>query len=238
MRDRRRSSPSCGALGRRQGLSVRPRRRLVVGSHQRAADDGRGRHPPNEHRRNRAGHQGHPARLDSADKAWCGAPKSPVWRCPRLPVRRTGPRGSLVLDHALQKRVTFAARPRGLLPNVRVLRGSTRAGELLRAAADRSASASERLFVRLLKDAGIRGLPASIINGTRRIHTNVDVAFVTRLLAIEIDGWAWHHHPDRFSATAPSRTICRGRLDRSEVHLVRPHGPSGRGIRDVRAHLA
>lgn len=105
--------------------------------------------------------------------------------------------GAALLDRALQTRVSFAA-VRSAHYRTLGIRGSTLAGELLRAAADRSAAASERLFIGLLKDAGIRGWRVNYPWKPADPRTTVDIAFVREMLAIEIDGWAWHTAPDRF----------------------------------------
>jgi len=109
-----------------------------------------------------------------------------------------GDKGAPVLDRALQTRVSFAA-VRAAHYRTLGIRGSTRAGDLLRAAADHSAAASERLFIRLLKDAGIRGFRVNYPWKPMDSGTTVDIAFVRERLAIEIDGWAWHSAPDRFA---------------------------------------
>ena len=104
--------------------------------------------------------------------------------------------GAAVLDRALQTKISLAdvraAHYRNLGSH-----GSKDAGHLLRAAADRSAAGSERLFIKLLHDAGIRGWR---VNHQWRSssRSTLDVAFIEERLAIEIDGWAWHHAPDRF----------------------------------------
>ena len=67
-----------------------------------------------------------------------------------------GPEGPALLDHALQKRVSLEQVRAAYYRNIGFA-GNERAGELLRAAADKSAAASERIFIKLLKDAGIRG---------------------------------------------------------------------------------
>jgi hypothetical protein len=66
------------------------------------------------------------------------------------------PDGSVFLDRALQKHVPFAAVYRAFCRNLG-RSGSSAAGRLLVAAADRADSAAERLLVRLLREAGIRG---------------------------------------------------------------------------------
>lgn len=153
--------------------------------------------PPRENRRGRIGIEVIRRPLPSADRAWyrstqvTGVALSALAGSVAL-----GPGGGAVLDRALQTKVS--------LPQVRAAyyrnlgtRGSKDAGELLRAAANRSAAVSERIFVKLLREGGIHGWrvnhpwePAS--------RSTIDVAFVAERLAIEIDGWAWHHTPDRF----------------------------------------
>ena len=74
--------------------------------------------------------------------------------------------------------------------------GSTAAGRLLVAAADRADSAAERLLVRLLRDAAISGWVLGYPFGPWRI----DLAFPAQKVAVEVDGWAWHVDPQRFRA--------------------------------------
>ncbi|MBW0118783.1 type IV toxin-antitoxin system AbiEi family antitoxin domain-containing protein [Pseudonocardia abyssalis] len=95
--------------------------------------------------------------------------------------------GGRFLDRALQRTVRF---PTVYAAHCRNLgaQGSARAGQLLIAAADRSASEAERLLVRMLRASGARGwhcgLPAS--------GFLIDIAFPEAMVAVEIDGWAWH----------------------------------------------
>jgi very-short-patch-repair endonuclease len=103
------------------------------------------------------------------------------------------PDGSAFLDRALQKHVRFPAVYRSFCRNMGRT-GSSEAGRLLVAAADRAESAAERLLVRLLRDAGIDGWVLSHPLGPYKI----DLAFPAQRLAIEVDGWAWHVDPERF----------------------------------------
>jgi very-short-patch-repair endonuclease len=103
------------------------------------------------------------------------------------------PDGSTFLDRALQKHVRFPAVYRSFCRNMG-RRGSSPAGRLLVAAADRADSAAERLLIRLLRDAGIEGWVLGHPLGPYKI----DLAFPARRVAIEVDGWAWHVDPDRF----------------------------------------
>ena len=108
-----------------------------------------------------------------------------------------GADGPALLDRALQTRVSLSDLRLAHYRNLG-MHGSTSAGHLLRAAADGSAAASERRFIALLKGAGIRGWRVNYPWNPANDKTTVDIAFVTERLAIEIDGWAWHHSPDRF----------------------------------------
>ena len=107
-----------------------------------------------------------------------------------------GPAGPTFLDRALQ-RVGYAAVRAAHYRNLGC-HGSMQAGRLLIAAADGAAAASERLLVRHLKAAAIRGwrLNHEIwIDGEKIV---IDLAFVEERVAVEVDGWAWHHTPERF----------------------------------------
>jgi very-short-patch-repair endonuclease len=103
------------------------------------------------------------------------------------------PDGSAFLDRALQRRVRFPTLYRAFCRNMGA-RGSSAAGRLLVAAADRADSAAERLLVTLLRTAGVTGWVLGYPFGPYRI----DVAFPAARLAIEVDGWAWHVDAARF----------------------------------------
>jgi very-short-patch-repair endonuclease len=103
------------------------------------------------------------------------------------------PDGSTFLDRALQKHVRFPAVYRSFCRNMG-RSGSSTAGRLLVAAADRADSAAERLLVRLLREAGIDGW----VVGHPLGPYEVDLAFPAQRVAIEVDGWAWHVDPERF----------------------------------------
>ncbi len=103
------------------------------------------------------------------------------------------PDGSTFLDRALQKHVRFPALYRSFCRNMGRA-GSSPAGRLLTAAADRAASEAERLLVRLLREAGIGGW----VLGHPLGPYVIDLAFPVARVAIEVDGWAWHVDAERF----------------------------------------
>lgn len=105
------------------------------------------------------------------------------------------PDGSTFLDRALQRHVRFPELYRAFCRNMG-REGSTAAGRLLTAAADRADSAAERLLVKILRDAGVGGWVLGCPFGPYRI----DLAFPAAMVAIEVDGWAWHVDAERFRA--------------------------------------
>lgn len=102
-------------------------------------------------------------------------------------------RGPELVDRALQRRVRFEALHRAHCRNAGQ-RGSTAAGRLLIAAADHAASMAERRLVMLLRAALLTGW----VQHHRADGYEVDLAFLDRKVAIEVDGWAWHHDQERF----------------------------------------
>lgn len=117
--------------------------------------------------------------------------------------------GSVFLDRALQRHVSFTRVYRAYCRNLGA-RGSARAGELLIAAADRADSAAERRAVSLLRAAGITGW----VLGHPFGRYLIDIAFPDALVAVEIDGWAWHMGVDRFRADRhKGNALVRARWD-------------------------
>ncbi len=104
-----------------------------------------------------------------------------------------GRRGAELVDRSLQRWVSFdalhAAHSRNLGRH-----GSPAAGSLLTVAADRAASHAERLAIGLLRAARLTGWQL----GYPVAGYTVDIAFHRHRVAIEIDGWAWHHDAARF----------------------------------------
>ncbi|WP_214369192.1 type IV toxin-antitoxin system AbiEi family antitoxin domain-containing protein [Pseudonocardia sp. H11422] len=105
------------------------------------------------------------------------------------------PDGSVFLDRALQKHVSFERVYQAYCRSLGA-RGSARMNVLLTAAADRANSAAERLMIGLLRTAGITGWVHNHPFGPYKI----DFAFPAIRLAIEVDGWAWHMDVERFRA--------------------------------------
>jgi very-short-patch-repair endonuclease len=104
-----------------------------------------------------------------------------------------GERGSELVDRALQRRVRFDALHRAQCRNSG-RRGSTASGRLLTAAADHAASAAERKMINLLRADRLTGW----VQHYRLNGYEVDLAFSDQRVAIEVDGWAWHHDQQTF----------------------------------------
>jgi very-short-patch-repair endonuclease len=101
--------------------------------------------------------------------------------------------GSLFLDRVLQRHVRFPEVYRCFCRNMGG-HGSSAAGRLITAAADRADSAAERLLKQLLRRAGISGWQMGVAFGPYTI----DIAFPDAKVAVEVDGWAWHVDAARF----------------------------------------
>ena len=104
-------------------------------------------------------------------------------------------RGSTFLDRMLQGRVSYDALVRAHERNPG-RSGASAAARLLTAASDRAGSEAERVLLRLVRTAGVTGLR----RGYRLRGLEVDVAFPSAMLAVEVDGWAWHHGAERLAA--------------------------------------
>ncbi len=101
--------------------------------------------------------------------------------------------GSVLLDRALQGRVSMARLWAAHQRNEGRY-GSSSTVRMLAAAADGAASEAERILVRLLREAGITGW----VLGYRRLGYVIDLAFPAARVAVEVDGWAWHHDATQF----------------------------------------
>jgi len=153
--------------------------------------------PPNEHRRSRPGTRIVRRRVPRQDRMWVSAaPVTSLALSVMVASVQLGRDGPAVMDRALQTQLTMSALRECYYRNLGIA-GSRAAGDLVRAAADKTAAASERIFLGLLKSAGIVGWQVNY-HWDPADERTIDVAFVAERVAIEIDGWAWHHTPERF----------------------------------------
>lgn len=104
-----------------------------------------------------------------------------------------GDDGLELMDRALQRRVHLDTLHRAHSRNLG-RRGSTTAGRLLKAAADRAGSAAERTLHAILRDARLTGW----VIHYHLAGYEIDLAFPEQRVAIEIDGWVWHHDVKAF----------------------------------------
>ena len=105
--------------------------------------------------------------------------------------RRGG--GAELMDSALQRHVELPQLWRAHTRN-KGRHGSPTARRLLQAASDGARSDAERMLIRLLRAAKISGWRANYpVCGYV-----VDVAFPKQKVAIEVDGWAFHHDRTAF----------------------------------------
>lgn len=118
--------------------------------------------------------------------------------------RRGG--GAKLMDNALQRHTELRDLWRAHLRN-KGRHGSPAARMLLQAAADGARSEAERLLIRLLKEAGITGWKANYRLG----RYVIDVAFPAEKIAVETDGWAFHHNQDDFQ---------KDRVKQNEIALM------------------
>ncbi len=106
--------------------------------------------------------------------------------------------GRPLVDRALQHRVSFAELHAAYCRSFG-RHGSPWLGQVLRQAADGASSDGERVLHRLLRGARIDGWVANHLAILSGPGYWIDVAFVARRLAVEVDGWAWHSDVDRFA---------------------------------------
>ena len=109
------------------------------------------------------------------------------------------PQGRTLLDRALQR---GWVRPESLARRVQGAKGhhgAAKARRLMSSADPSTVSEAERVAQALLLAAGVTGWVSGhplLVGG--RVVAVLDVAFPAVLMAIEIDGWAWHSDPERF----------------------------------------
>lgn len=112
------------------------------------------------------------------------------------------PNGSVLMDRALQRDTTLP-----ILQSVHERHagrvGAVAAANLLRAATEGGASEAERMLQRLLRRAQINGWTPHV----RSCGFEIDVAFPSQRIAIEVDGWAWHKDAERFKRDLERQNI-------------------------------
>jgi very-short-patch-repair endonuclease len=117
--------------------------------------------------------------------------------------------GSVFLDRALQKHVGFQRVYRAYCRNMGA-RGAARIAVLLSAAADRADSAAERLMLSIMRKGGLVGWERGKPFG----RWTIDFAFPAAMVAVEVDGWAWHMDVARFRADRhKGNALVRARWD-------------------------
>ncbi|TQF74170.1 DUF559 domain-containing protein [Rhodococcus spelaei] len=138
-------------------------------------------------------------RIRRRDLEWTDVGTLRSLRCTDLPLTVLEaavslPRGSVLMDRALQRHTTL---PVLLSVHERNLgrHGSAAAARLLQAAGEGGASEAERMLHRLLRGAGVAGWTPHLTS----CGYEIDVAFVRERVAIEVDGWAWHRDVERFN---------------------------------------
>ncbi len=102
--------------------------------------------------------------------------------------------GSQFLDRVLQIGAVSVDELGDVIDRTSGWKGMAAARRLVAVAAEDSESEAERIFVRLLRDAGITGWVQQFPFGPWRL----DFAWPERQFAVEIDGWAFHHQQPRF----------------------------------------
>lgn len=114
-------------------------------------------------------------------------------------------RGSVLLDRMLQRGVRLDA----LLCAHQRNAGRTRArsaGRLLTAASDRAGSEAERVLLRIIRRAHIPGVHVGYpVHGYE-----LNVAFPSARVAVEVDGWASHHDVQRFASDRVRQNVLTG----------------------------
>nr|WP_031939645.1 type IV toxin-antitoxin system AbiEi family antitoxin domain-containing protein [Prescottella defluvii] len=110
--------------------------------------------------------------------------------------------GSALMDRALQRHTTLPALE---AVHQRHLgrRGSADAGLMLHAAGEGGASEAERMLHRLLRRHGLTGWRPHVMS----CGFEIDVAFPSERVAIEVDGWAWHRDVERFNRDTERQNV-------------------------------
>ena len=132
--------------------------------------------------------------------------------------------GVRLLDRGLQQRWVSPRDIDERLAGAKGRIGNQRLRRLRENVGDGAQAASERRLHGILREGGLTGwVPNFAVALFDDRFAVVDVAFPEWMLAIEVDGWAFHHDVDRFgSGSAAPEHPGVARLDRSAVHLGRP----------------
>jgi very-short-patch-repair endonuclease len=120
-----------------------------------------------------------------------------------------GGAGSRFLDRALQTGLQLAQLEAAHRRNPG-RHGAKPAGRLLAAAGDGAASSAERLFLTLLRSAGLRGWEVNAPLDLGGVRVVPDVLFRAARVVVEIDGWAFHSSAASFQ---------RDRARQNTLHL-------------------
>ncbi|MFD4184109.1 DUF559 domain-containing protein [Rhodococcus sp. NPDC058514] len=112
------------------------------------------------------------------------------------------PRGSVLMDRALQRHTTLPILT-AVHERNRGRRGAGAAARLLRAAGEGGHSEAERMLLRILRSSGLAGWRPHVLSH----GFEIDVAFPERRVAVEVDGWAWHRDAARFNRDAERQNI-------------------------------
>ena len=111
-----------------------------------------------------------------------------------------GDEGRRIFDRALLRGLTDLAECERVVQRNQGRPGASTARQWLEQARDGTAAESERIFARLLKDAGITGWRVNRVTPIGSRFYRPDFVWDAVKLVVEIDGWAFHSGPDVFSA--------------------------------------
>lgn len=113
--------------------------------------------------------------------------------------------GSVFLDRMLQRGVPLDALLCAHQRNAGRT-GASSAGRLLSAASDRAGSEAERVLLHIIRRARIPGAHVGYpVHGYE-----LDVAFPEAWVAVEVDGWDWHHDAQRFASDRVRQNVLTG----------------------------
>ena len=111
-----------------------------------------------------------------------------------------GDEGRRIFDRALLRGLTDLAECERALERNQGRSGASTARRWLTQARDGTAAESERIFARLLKDAGIAGWRVNRVTPIGSRIYRPDFVWDEVRVVVEIDGWAFHSGPEVFSS--------------------------------------